>query len=122
MNAYHKSSIPVGILFPEIFEDILCSLLTHIPFLQMPCMHEFLVARAEFLTLWIVGVPNERGWEFLQKIKEGRDVNMSVSFPDPYTIAEDHMRRQMNYVFIDKLIEDYATSIVPRKTKLLTRK
>jgi len=88
----------------------------------MPCMHEFLVARAEFLTLWIVGVPNERGWEFLQKIKEGRDVNMSVSFPDPYTIAEDHMRRQMNYVFIDKLIEDYATSIVPRKTKLLTRK
>lgn len=122
MNACHKSLLPVEILFPETFEDVVCALLTHMPFLRMPCMNEFLFARAQFLTLLIVGTPNERGWEFLQKIKEGRDVIMSVSFPDPYTIVEDQTRQQLNHLFTDKLIRDYATSIAPHKTKLLTRK
>jgi hypothetical protein len=122
MNAYHKSLFPAKDLFPETFEDVMCALLTHIPFLRMPCMNEFLVARAEFLTLWIVGIPNERGWEFLQKIKDGREVSMSLSFPDPFTVAENVARRRSNYEFIDRLIQDYSLSSVPTKTKLLSRK
>ena len=110
------------ILFPETFEDVVYALLTHMPFLRMPCMNEFLFERAQFLTLLVVGAPNEPGWGFLQKIKEGHDVVMSVSFPDPYTIAEDQKRRQLNNSFVSKLVWDYATSISPCKTKLLARK
>lgn len=122
MNAYHKSLYPVRFLFPETFEDVVCALLTHIPFLRMPCMHEFLVARAEFLTLWTVGIPNERGWEFLQKIKDGQWVDMSISFSDSFTKTEEHTRRQLNYAFIDQLVTDYALSLPPRKIQLLSRK
>lgn len=119
MSTYHVSQYPIRTFFPETYDDVIHSLLVHMPFLRMPCMHETLVARAEFLTLWVVGIPDEHGWEFLKKIEEDRLIDMLISFSDPLTNHEEYSRRQKNYTFIDELISNYAISITPQKIKLL---